>query len=142
MMSDPIYQPSGERQFDIGDVLSVTTGVLLCPVSGARRHPIEGVYDILNYMTGENLYTHQIPRVSKEAASVILARHPQLAGIVIPEFASPGDVPTFVAGLRAKYGATFAVPRMTADQHERIDALSELAEMVDPSRIIIVGETP
>jgi hypothetical protein len=127
-----------EREFDIGDVLSVTTGVLLCPVNGSRTSPIQGVYDILNYMTGDNLYTHQLPRVRKEAAPVILARHPQLATIEIPEFASPDDVPAFVAALREKYGAAFAVPRMNADQHERIDPLSELAEKVEPSKIIIV----
>ncbi len=119
------------KEFDIGAVLSVTTGRLLCPIGG--------VYDILNYMTGENLYTHQLPRVSKEASPVILARHPHLAAIEIPEFASPDDVPAFVAGLREKYGARFAVPRMTNDQHERIDPLSELVEKIDTSKIIIVG---
>ncbi len=129
--------PSSEREFDIGDVLSITTGVLLCPISG-RRSPIEGVYDILNYMTGENLYTHQLPRVCKEAAPLILARYPQLADITIPKFSSPDDVPAFVAALRKQHGAAFAVPRMNAGQHERIDPLSELAEKVHPSKIIIV----
>lgn len=128
-----------EREFDIGDVLSVTTGVLLCSVSGTRRSPIEGVYDILNYMTGESLYTHQLPRVCKEAAPVILARYPQFAAIVVPEFASPEEVPAFVEQLRRDHGATFAIPRMTADEHEHIDPLSELAEKIHPSKIIVVG---
>jgi hypothetical protein len=131
--------PPNEREFDLGDVLSVTTGVLLCSVSGSRQHPIEGVYDILNYMTGESLYTHQIPRVCGEARPVILARYPQLSGIEIPEFKSPDDVPAFVAQLREQHGAMFAIPRMNADQHERIDPLSELAEKVDPSKIIVVS---
>jgi hypothetical protein len=131
--------PPAEREFDLGDVLSVTTGVLLCPVTGSRRHPIDGVYDILNYMTGESLYTHQLPRVCKEAGPIILARHPQLAAVEIPEFKSPDDVPAFVARLREQHGAMFAIPQMNTDQHERIDPLSELAEKVDPSKIIIVS---
>lgn len=44
------------RNFHLGDILSVTTGCLLSP----RR--MEGVYDILNFMTADNLFTHQLGR--------------------------------------------------------------------------------
>src|SRR5579871_5263795 len=44
------------RKFHLSDVLTVTTGLVL-----SNRH-MEGVYDILNYMTGESLFTHQLPR--------------------------------------------------------------------------------
>ena len=64
------------KDFHIGDILSVTTGRLVSP-----RH-IEGVYDILNWMTGESLFTHQLPRVSREAGPVLLAAHPQIRQIV------------------------------------------------------------
>ena len=46
--------------YDLGTVLSVTTGTLLTKIGN--------VYKILNYMTGDNLFTHQLPRVSKEVA--------------------------------------------------------------------------
>lgn len=45
-------------KFHISDVLSVTTGYLV-----STRH-IQGVYDILNHMTGENLFTHMLPAAS------------------------------------------------------------------------------
>lgn len=38
---------SATRDFELGDILSITTGALV-----SRRH-IDGVYDILNWMTGD-----------------------------------------------------------------------------------------
>jgi hypothetical protein len=37
-----------------------------------------------------------------------------------------------------RYGQFIPVPRMIGDEHERIDALSELAEKVHPSKIIVI----
>lgn len=122
---------SGERDFHIGDILSVTTGKLVSP------RLIEGVYDILNFMTGESLFTHQLPRVSREAAPVILRRHPQLADIDT----SGVNSETWRAWLGeqiARFGEMLPVPKMTVDEHERIDPISELAEKVHPDRIIVV----
>ena len=61
------------KQFHLGDVLSITTGRLVSP-----RH-IDGVYDILNFMTGDNLFTHQLPRASDECKPYLVEQFPQLA---------------------------------------------------------------
>ena len=61
------------KQFHLGDVLSITTGRLVSP-----RH-IDGVYDILNFMTGDNLFTHQLPRAFDECKPYLVAQFPQLA---------------------------------------------------------------
>ena len=45
------------RDFDLGDIPSITTGALVSP-----RH-IDGVYDILDYMTGEQLFFDSGARV-------------------------------------------------------------------------------
>lgn len=52
------------KRFHLGDVLSITTGHLLSP-----RH-MEGVYEILNHMTGDQLFTHQLPRASRGMRTV------------------------------------------------------------------------
>ena len=67
------------RQFHLGDILSVTTGCLVSP-----RH-MDGVYDILNWMTGDNLFTHQLPRANDECQGPLLAQHPDLAAIEVPD---------------------------------------------------------
>jgi len=49
------------QSFHISDVLSVTTGRLV-----SSRH-MDGIYDILNFLTADNLYTHQLPRAMCES---------------------------------------------------------------------------
>ncbi len=127
-----------QRKFDLGDVLSVTTGRLLCPVTARRTHPIDGVYDILGYMTGESLMTHQLPRVCKEAAPVLLALYPSLAAVNVHEFTDHSEVGLWLAEQRKIYGDSFAVPKFSADQHKYKDPISEIVEMVGPDRVIVV----
>lgn len=120
-----------QRDFDLGDILSVTTGKLVSP-----RH-IAGVYDILNFMTGESLFTHQLPRVGREASPVLLAQHPQLADIDHSSV-GPGKWEAWLAEQVAKYGAKLPVRPMNIDQHERIDPMSEAAEIFPPDKIVVV----
>lgn len=128
------------KEFPIGAVLSVVTGVL---VSEDPENAMGGVYEVLNWMTGESVYTHQIPRISREAEPVILAFHPVLrqaveeAGQVTPD-----NWRTWLETWTARYGKTITVPKMTIAEHERIDPLSELAENLDPSRIAVIGIDP
>ena len=120
-----------KRDFHIGDILSVTTGCLVSP------RLIEGVCDILNFMTGESLYTHQLPRVCSEAGPAILRQHPALANV--DTSAVDGDNwRTWLDARIAEFGETLPIERMTVDEHERIDPLSELAGKVSPDRIIVV----
>lgn len=68
------------RTFHIGDILSVVTGKLLSP------RKMEGVYDILNFMTGDSIVTHAIPRAIDEMREPILDQHPQLASLDMSTF--------------------------------------------------------
>lgn len=121
-----------EREFDLGDILTVTTGRLVSP----RR--MEGVHDILEYMAGGPVWTHQIGRVCKEAAPALLAQHPALAGVVVPDsFESDTAVLAWVARQKARLGDALPVSPMTVAEHHRIDPISELVEMVHPSRILV-----
>lgn len=59
------------KTFPTAQVLSVVTGRLL--------GGIDGVYEILEWMTGGAIFTHQIPGVSDEATPAILRLHPDLS---------------------------------------------------------------
>lgn len=118
------------KAFPTAWVLSTVTGRLLCDISG--------VYDVCNWMTGESVFTHQIPRVCREARSVMIARQPDLDDAVREsELVTQDNWQDWLATWIQRYGETIDVPKMTADQHERIDPLSELAEKVHPSKIIV-----
>lgn len=119
------------EHFDLGDILSITTGRLV------SLDGMAGVYRILNYMSGDNLYTHQLPRVSGEAAPVLLRWHPQLAD-VDASVVNPENHAEWLADQKARFGATLPVAPLSEDQHERIDPMSELVGMAHPSKIIVV----
>lgn len=121
------------KEFPIGAVLSVVTGRLV-----SENH-MDGVYEVLNFMSGESLFTHQLPRVSQEAEPIILAMHPHLAEAKIEaEQVNGENWRDWLATWTARYGATIAVPQMTIAEHERIDPHSELAEKVPSDRIVVV----
>lgn len=56
----------------ISDVLTVTTGILV-----STRH-MEGVYDTLDYLTGSQLFTHQLPKAAEIAKPYLFEQHPLL----------------------------------------------------------------
>lgn len=60
------------KLFHISDVLTVTTGRLV-----SARH-MDGVYDILNFLTGDELYTHQLPRAMRECEAFLRIQFPDL----------------------------------------------------------------
>lgn len=119
------------KPFPTQDVISAITGYLIGDMGG--------VYQVLNWMTDSSVYTHQIPRISREAWPAVLALHPHLA--VLEAEASqvtPDNVLTWRDAWIDRYGPEIAVPRLTDAQHERIDPLSELVETVHPSRIVVL----
>jgi hypothetical protein len=114
-----------EREFELGDVLSVTTGRLV-----ARRH-IEAVYDILNFMTGDNLFTHALPRAAEVCRPVLFARHPWLAAVTVPDVFEAEDVMPWLERQEAEHGATVMVPTIAACEvdYVPIDPITELISM-------------
>lgn len=121
------------KAFPTADVLSAITGRLMGEIGG--------VYEVLNWMTGESVYTHQLPRIGREATPVVLALHPELSQAVEEaEQVNRDNWQTWRAMWETRYGPTITVPKFSAGTHERIDPLSELAEKVHPSKIIAVEE--
>jgi len=122
------------KTFHLGDILSATTGRLVSP-----RH-MDGVYDILNWMTGDNLFTHQLPRACDECEGPLLAQHPDLAAITVPEFSGDKDaVDRWLAEQVAIYGETREVAPLTAEDHTQVDPITELLAMKPAAKIITVA---
>lgn len=122
------------KSFPIAAVMSTVTGILV------SEDGIGCVYEVLNWMTGESVYTHQIPRISREAQPVILALYPDMQAAIEEADQVNGDNwREWLATWTERYGEVIAVPVMNIAEHERIDPMSELAEKVSPDRIITIG---
>lgn len=123
------------RYFDMADVLTITTGRLLSP-----RH-MDGVYDILNHMTGDNLFTHQLPRACDYCKEPLLRQHPDLHGIKVPAISGREDAELFIAQMKTLHGEVrWVVPVSGWDQQNPIE---ELCDMVGPEKVYVVNtDTP
>ena len=115
------------RDFDLADILSITTGRLL-----SHRH-MDGVYDILNFLTGDDLYTHQLPRAADTCRGPLLEQHPQLTDVAPPLDIDVPAIEAWLAQAEATYGRTLPLATW-----EHRNPLVELAEMVDGKPIIPV----
>lgn len=121
------------KNFPIDAVMSTVTGILVC------EDGIGCVYEVLNWMTGESVMTHQIPRISREAQPVLLAMYPEMqAAIDEAEQVNGQNWREWLVTWTGRYGASIAVPVMNIAEHERIDPISELAEHAHPNRILTV----
>ena len=127
------------REFDLGDVLSITTGRLVSP-----RH-IDGVYDILNHIMGCKHWTHQLGRAAEQAKPWILEQHPQLAEVDCSACTTE-TWQGWLAWQVEHFGERLAIRPLPGEYAERHDPLRELEEMVGKDRVIVVyapeeGET-
>jgi hypothetical protein len=118
------------QEFSLGEVLTITTGHLLCEMNG--------VYRILNFITADTLYTHQLPRAMQESSSWLLAQFPELTDIDTSSI-TPTNWETFLAGQIEKFGPTRNVPRMPDDCHQRIHPIQE-AVMTGEAIPIVKGD--
>ncbi|MER7280561.1 hypothetical protein ABT369_39590 [Dactylosporangium sp. NPDC000244] len=96
------------KTFHIGDILSVTSGIFCTP------NGMGGLYDILNWMTGDDLMTHQLPRASRECAPDLRRQHPDLAGVSVPGFSGEAEGLAWIAWQVQIFGETREVAPLTA----------------------------
>lgn len=120
------------KPYALADILTMTTGRLLSP------RGIEAVYDIANWMTGDNLMTHQLPRAVDACAPALLAQHPQLEGVEPPHDIDVPDLMAWIANAEREHGEQLPVTPLPVGAWERRDPIEELCDMVGPEKVIVV----
>lgn len=119
------------KAFATEDVLGTITGVLLGDIGR--------IYEVLNWMTGESVYTHQLPRIGREAQPVVLAAHPELQSALDErDQVNPSNWEEWRDRWIERFGKTIDVPKFAADEHERKGPITELSEMIPPEKIVAV----
>lgn len=118
------------KEFHLGDILSISTGRLVSP----RR--MDGIYDILNYMTGDNLFTHQLPRAAQECRPYLLEQMPWLTDIQPTDDVKDWDA--WVSAQATEYGEYHFVEPVPTTTHKIVDPIEELEQMIPSKPIILV----
>lgn len=131
-----------KKSFPIAVILNFTDGRLLTSM--------DDVYEFANFMTGDNLFTHQLPRAFHAVSPVLKKQLPFLAS---PEFAKDQELLTrslegapdaravindWLKDMAGSYGAEHEVTPLTNWMQQ--DPVSELIQMTErKDNIIVVG---
>jgi hypothetical protein len=116
------------KTFTIGPILSAYTGVLLCP--------IDQLYEILNYLCDDNLYTHQLPRAIDECRAALPKQLPWLVD-VDASGVNRENWSEWLNEQRVKYGWLFELQPLGVAEHTYKDPVDELVDMAGEDRVII-----
>lgn len=95
--------PLPAQEFALGDVLSITTGVLL------SRDGMDGVYRILNFMTGDDLQTVSLVFAARECRPVLFDQHPWLRDVTVPKLNGTEEAFAWLDSMEVEHGATLTV---------------------------------
>ena len=140
------------KSFPVNVLLTVTTGRLLTTSDEPNDNGIGQLYDILNWMTEDNLFTRQLPRASNECKPWLFRWFPELACVSIPsldrwiksdqtkgktEFLKfwLAEQKMLIPDLKDSY----EVPRMPRDDHDAKDPVEELVAMIGADKVIVVA---
>jgi hypothetical protein len=117
---------------------------------------MDGVYDIYNFLTGDTLFTHQLPRAGRECQPWMEAQFPQLteeslkaqiADLDRRLEQTPRDrdrlsavIAEWVEEVRVALDLPemFPVYELGADMHTRIDPIEEARAMVGDDKVLVV----
>lgn len=124
------------RLFPLADILSMTTGRLL-----SRRH-MDGIYEIANHMTGDNFFTHQLPRAAEACGPALLGQHPQLRDVTPPEDIDAPDLMAWLADTERQHGDQLPVTPLPAGAWQHQNPIEELCDMVGAERVIVAPLPP
>jgi len=113
--------------FTLGQVLSITTGRLMCDIGG--------VYSILSHMTGQSLFTHQLPEAGRLCKPILLQAFPQLAGIELGDVNKDNYLDK-CAALTAIHGDSFDCPTLSTWKYS--DPIQSAIDMMGEDRVMTV----
>ncbi|MBE6155207.1 MAG: hypothetical protein E7164_00425 [Firmicutes bacterium] len=116
------------KEFDLGVILTITTGRLFAHY--------DEIYDVLNYLTGGTIHTHQMPRVSEIAKNYVLSLHPELKGVGLYTVINTwDDVKAFVDIQKEIFGEKIALsPMSNSDGYVYVDPKDEASELMSNKR--------
>lgn len=122
-------------KFTAGEIISAGTGILACEM--------DGVYKILNFLTGDSLYTHQLPRAFRACKAHMQKQCPWLSEID-EEKCTRETYPVWRIALEEKHGLEHELSPLPDGVWNRREPLEELVEMTSgktPIAVVVKGES-
>lgn len=121
---------TNRQRFPLAVVLTAVSETLLCDFNDVHR--------FFDYMTGDQLMTHQLPRASDECQPSLKRQFPELAKVVVPEGLNTEEkVRAYMETLIPTYGTELPVEPLGPGEHGHINPIKELLDMTGPNKPIL-----
>lgn len=111
-------------KFKTEDVLGLYSGRLLGNIGG--------IYEAANYLSGQTVFTHMIPKVHDRVKPILERRFPELAEVDFSDV-TPSNVSEKLASYREKFGDEMDLKGLEGC----IEKVS-FAEGLNPEKVIVV----
>ena len=125
-------------KINCADAITLITGNLFCSV--------DRLYTLYNELTGDNLYTHQLPRAYRTCAPFIRKELPDLTASLRATYQANEDIAfspeweKVLVNAQKVFGDEFTVTPIANWEH--VNPLEELTRMVGKDKIIVVDLGP
>lgn len=132
------------RSFATRTILSVTTGRLLTKSEGPRDNGIGDMYRLMGWMTGDEPFTHQLPRFAETCKPWLLKWFPELSKAeeqltllddLVEKNGPELGIEAWLATLALP--ATYEVPTIPQGVHQHINPIEELVGMVGKDKVVV-----
>lgn len=141
------------KQFPLRVLLTVTTGRLLTKSVSPNDNGIGDLHNILEWMTNDSIWTHQLPRFGDECKPWLLRWFPNLALAATDESLTALDkvieargaeegVEAWLRTIQPRLNLKYDVPRIPQDDHEHKDPYDEIVQMRGTDEGITILELP
>lgn len=97
-------------------------------ISGKLLARIDDVYKILDFMTNDAIFTHQIPRAMKTCRPNLRKQFPDLAAGIDPAAITEGTAAAISATIVEKFGPELEVAPLPVGEWQPKDPIEELLE--------------
>jgi hypothetical protein len=120
------------QYFPVNVVLTIAHEKLLCDIGE--------VYRVCNFLTGDNLYTHQLPRAHDILQPWVLEQLPQLREWDESDITSE-NYRTYIEQAKLKFGESLPLTPLPPERWTYIDPIEEAKAMVGDDKVIAVDLT-
>lgn len=123
-------EQSGQMTFTAGEIISASLGNLCCP--------IERVYAIMNFLTDDNLYTHQLPRAFRACESWVKQQHPWVNQLDASQ-CNRDTWREWLSDAESRFGNEHKLKPLPKGVWRSVDPVREAIEiMEDKKRVIVI----
>lgn len=117
--------------------MTITMATLLGVTKGTLMGDIGDLYRFYEDYIGSPVFTHQMPRLFEQTSDTITAQHPFLNEVDLG-IVNRDNCKVVLSNLICEHGDSFDVARPLMDKHLVKEPISELVDMIDADRVIVV----